>query len=131
LWAVSPQIPEALRVMERWGFRYKTVAFVWEKHHANGEFVANLGRWTMGTVEICLLGTRGRPQRVTKNVRQLVVAARREHSRKPDEVRNRIVELMGDVPRVELFCRLRHTGWDAWGNEVSDPEPSLFDEVTS
>jgi N6-adenosine-specific RNA methylase IME4 len=128
LWVVSPLLDEAFEVIKAWGFKYKTVAFVWSKRHASGVPVKNLGRWTMGNVEMCLLATKGHPQRVSKNVRQLVEDYRAEHSRKPDEVRRRIVELMGDVPRIELFARdkgdkdlwnrNRLDGWDAWGNEV-------------
>jgi len=118
LWAVSPQLPEALQVMKDWGFKYVTVAVCWSKNHKSGKKVKNLGRWTMGNVEVCLLGRKGRPQRLVKNVRQLVEAERTRHSQKPAEVRNRIVELMGDIPRIELFAREKTEGWDVWGNEV-------------
>lgn len=115
LWAVSPQIPEAIDVMKSWGFKFKTLAFCWSKTRANGKLVINLGRWTMGNVELCLLGVKGHPKRQVKNIKQLVVAERTLHSKKPDEVRNRIVELMGDVPRIELFARQKALGWDVWG----------------
>ena len=128
IWAVSPLLPEAFEVIEAWGFKYKTVAFVWSKKTINGNKVANMGRWTMGNVEVCLLATKGSPKRASKNVRQLVEDLRAEHSRKPDQVRNRIVELMGDIPRIELFARdhglknlwgeNRLDGWDKFGNEV-------------
>jgi len=128
LWAVSPLLPEAISVMEAWGFKYKTIAFCWSKIESGGAWVSNMGRWTMGNIELCLLGTRGQPQRITENVKQLVVSLRTEHSKKPDEVRNRIVRLMGDLPRIELFARgnrtkdlfryNRYDGWDCWGNEV-------------
>ena len=130
MWAVSPLLPEAFEVIKAWGFKYKTIAFVWSKKHKSGEPVANLGRWTMGNVELCLLATKGKPQRVTKNVKQLVEDFRAEHSRKPDSVRERIVELMGDIPRVELFAREDNQptltgekifdGWDVFGDEVKD-----------
>lgn len=118
LWAVSPQLPEAFDVIKAWGFKYKTVAFCWSKKTVNGAEVANLGRWTMGNVELCLLATKGHPQRVVKNVRQLIIAERTRHSEKPQEVRDRIVTLMGDVPRLELFARTKSEGWNVWGNEV-------------
>lgn len=130
LWAVSPLLPEALQVMTAWGFRYKTVAFVWSKKHKDGTPVSNLGRWTMGNVEVCLLGTRGSPKRIRNDVKQLVEDYRAEHSRKPDSVRERIVDLMGDTPRIELFARddgsrnlfgeNRLDGWDVFGNEVAN-----------
>ena len=117
LWAVSPQLPEAMRVIQAWGFKFKTVAFVWSKKTTTGLNVTNLGKWTMGNVEMCLLATRGHPQRQVKNIRQLVEATRTKHSRKPSEVRDRITMLMGCVPRIELFARgMKDDGWDRWGN---------------
>jgi len=118
LWATSPLLPEAFEVMKAWGFKYVTVAFVWSKHHKSGKKVKNLGRWTMGNVEVCLLGRKGKPQRIVKNIRQLVEAERTTHSKKPEEVSKRIVDLMGDLPRIELFARNKTPGWDVWGNEV-------------
>jgi len=128
MWAVSPLLPEAFEVLKSWGFKYKTVAFVWNKQTVNGKEVANMGRWTMGNVEMCLLATKGKPQRVVKNIRQLVSDTRTFHSAKPPIVRERIVELMGDQPRIELFARKNDQddlwgnntfdGWDVWGNEV-------------
>lgn len=128
LWAVSPLLPEAFEVMEAWGFKFKTLAFVWNKQTVNGIDVSNMGRWTMGNVELCLLATKGKPHRVSMNVKQLVTDLRTTHSKKPDAVRERIVELMGDIPRIELFARdqgdkdlwggNRMDGWDTWGNEV-------------
>lgn len=119
LWAQSPLLPEAFEVITAWVFKFKTVAFVWSKTTTTGKWVYNLGRWTMGNVELCLLATKGRPQRIERNVKQLVVAERGRHSQKPDEVRQKIVTLMGDVPRIELFARERPEGWEAWGNEVA------------
>lgn len=120
LWAVSPQLPEALQVMKAWGFKYTTVAFCWSKRTTNGKEVSNLGRWTMGNIELCLLGVKGRPNklRLDKSVKQLVIAERTKHSKKPDEVRKRIVQLFGDLPRIELFAREKTEGWDIWGNEL-------------
>jgi len=70
--------------------------------------------------ELCLLGKIGQPQRISKEVKQIVIAPRSKHSEKPKEVRNRIVKLMGDLPRIELFAREKTDGWDSWGNEVFD-----------
>lgn len=118
LWATSPLLQEAINTIVSWGFRYKTIAFCWNKQSKRGKWISNMGRWTMGNVEICLLAVKGSPKRVVKNVKQLVIAERKRHSEKPDEVRKRIVELMGDIPRVELFARQKTEGWDVWGNEV-------------
>lgn len=101
-----------------WGFKYKTMAFCWNKQSKNGKWISNMGRWTMGNVEICLLGVKGKPKRIVKNIKQLVIAERKRHSEKPTEVRNRIIALMGDLPRIELFARQKTEGWDVWGNEV-------------
>ena len=120
LWAVSPLLPEAFDVITAWGFKYKTVAFCWIKE-SNGLFsntVKNLGRWTMGGMELCLLGTKGKPQRISKNVCQLVFEQRERHSQKPKEVHRRIVNLMGDIPRIELFARQKTDSWDVWSNEI-------------
>lgn len=120
LWAVSPQLPEAIQVMKAWGFKYTTVAFCWSKKTKNGKEVSNLGRWTMGNIELCLLGVKGKPNklRLDKSVKQLVIAERTKHSKKPEEVRNRIVQLFGDIPRIELFARHKPKGWDVWGDEI-------------
>jgi N6-adenosine-specific RNA methylase IME4 len=67
---------------------------------------------------MCLLATKGKPKRISKSVKQLVVDNRREHSRKPDCVRDRIVELCGDLPRIELFARTRCKGWDSFGDQL-------------
>jgi N6-adenosine-specific RNA methylase IME4 len=117
MWVPSPLLPDGLDVMKSWGFKFKTIAFVWSKRSVHGKEIANMGRWTMGNVEIVLLGTRGKPQRVIKNVRQLVTAERTKHSRKPEEVRTRIENLFGDRRRIELFARGDVSGWDAFGNE--------------
>ena len=117
MWVTSPMLPDGLAVMKAWGFKYVTVAFCWVKHLASGKDAVNLGRWTMGGCEICLLGRRGKIQRVAKNIRQIVRSVRGRHSEKPAEVRMRIEQLFGDVPRIELFARGSVEGWDQWGNE--------------
>ena len=118
LWVVNPLLPEAFEVIKAWGFKYKTLAFCWNKEtRLFNKTVFNLGRWTMGSVELCLLATRGHPKRKAKNVKQMVFEMRGRHSQKPAEVRHRIVELMGDIPRIELFARQKIDGWDVWGND--------------
>ena len=76
------------------------------------------GFWTRANAEICLLATKGSPKRQAKNVQQIIAEPRREHSRNPDITRDRIVQLLGDLPRVELFARQTPIGWDVWGNQV-------------
>ena len=119
LWVVHSKLPTALQVMESWGFRYSTVAFEWFKQTSTGKPVCFMGAWTCGgAIELCLLGRKGSVPRIAKNVHKLIIAPRQEHSRKPDEVRERIVTLIGDLPRIELFARQKVKGWDCWGNEV-------------
>ena len=120
LWATLPMLREALGVIEAWGFKYKTTAFVWVKLNRkdNGIFWG-LGYWTRSNVEICLLALKGKPRRMATNIHQVIISHVEEHSKKPDETRRRIEALMGDVPRIELFARQSPPGWDVWGNEVN------------
>jgi site-specific DNA-methyltransferase (adenine-specific) len=124
LWATYPVIREALQVIEAWGFTYKSIAFQWLKIYPSGKPFFGLGRWTRGNTEPCLLATRGKPHRVANDVSQvvltdeLIVAPLGKHSAKPPETRDRIVKLMGDVPRLEMFARDRVPGWTPWGNQV-------------
>ena len=121
LWATYPMLQEAFKVIDAWGFTYKSIAFQWIKqnHSGNGYFFG-LGRWTRGNTEPCLLATKGKPKRISPSDSQLVFSPLRRHSQKPDEVRDRIVDLMGDLPRIELFARDDSPGWDAWGNEIKN-----------
>ena len=119
LWCTFPKLPEALKLIKAWGFTFKTVAFVWLKQNKSGNgFFLGLGWWTRSNAEICLLAVKGKPQRKSASVRQLVFAPIEQHSKKPDIVRDRILELMGNLPRIELFARQTAPGWDVWGNEV-------------
>ena len=118
LWITDPSLPQALEVIEAWGFVYKTVAFTWAKTTKDGAgFPIGCGYWTRANPEQCLLATRGRPQRLSRAVPQLILAPRREHSRKPDEVYERI-EVLVAGPYLELFARDQRIGWDSWGNEA-------------
>ena len=101
MWATSPLLPRAFEVMAAWGFAYKSVAFTWAKQNKRSpSFFVGLGYWTRANCEYCLLGTRGAPKRLARDVRQLIVAPRREHSRKPDDTYQRIERLLGGtLPR--------------------------------
>lgn len=117
MWTQDAHLQNALDIGASWGFTYKTIGFVWDKQNFG------MGYWTRKGAEICLLFTKGHPKRISGGVRQFISSKVREHSRKPDEVRERIVQLMGDIPRIELFAREKVDGWDCWGNEVeSDVE---------
>ena len=119
LWVTFPLLIDGLKTMEHWGFTYKTCGFNWVKKNKKADsWFMGLGYWTRSNSEVCLIGTKGRPQRVSKSVSQICDARIMQHSKKPDEIRERIVELCGDVPRIELFARQRAEGWDALGNEI-------------
>jgi len=118
LWVVDTQIFDALAVIGAWGFKYKTIAFTWVKKTVTGKDHFGVGQWTRKNPELCLLATKGNPKRLSASVRQLQYHRVREHSQKPDEIRDAIVQLMGNLPRIELFARQKVEGWDCWGNEV-------------
>lgn len=127
MWATYPMLREALQVIEAWGFKYKSIAFQWVKlNKKNGMPFYGLGRWTRGNTEPCLLATKGKPKRISNSVFQLIHEPITRHSAKPPIVRNKIIELVGELPRIELFARkesglFEHSdwkGWDVWGNEV-------------
>ena len=127
LWATDPLLPEALNLIKEWGFKYKTIAFNWVKLNPKAphfgwhkqDFFTGMGYWTRANPELCLLATKGKPTRKRADIRRLVISPRREHSRKPDLVAERIVNLMGDIPRIELFARQPREGWTVWGNETN------------
>ncbi|MCI8285984.1 MAG: DNA methyltransferase [Firmicutes bacterium] len=119
MWATYPMLKEALQVIEAWEFTYKSIAFQWIKQNKSGNgYFFGLGRWTRGNTEPCLIAVKGKPKRISASVGQLVFSPLRKHSQKPDEVRDKIIELVGDLPRIELFAREKTPDWDAWGNEV-------------
>lgn len=120
LWATFPQLPEALRLIRTWGFRYKTVAFVWLKRNRKSpSWFYGMGYWTRSNAEICLLAIKGKPKRQSAGVHQFIISPIEQHSKKPDEARDKILALMGNLPRVELFARQKTPDWDAWGNEIA------------
>jgi len=125
MWISWPMLPDALRLIEAWGFTYKTCAFDWMKAHAgqiemfrdDGAPLMGMGYWTRANTEPCLLATRGKPKRLNADVRQGILEPRREHSRKPDCVRGRIERLVAG-PYLELFARTKREGWTVWGNQT-------------
>jgi len=130
LWVTFPHLPDGLEVIRAWGFQFKTVGFSWLKTNAkSGSPFMGMGFWTRANQEICLLATRGKPKRVSKSVKQVIISPIGRHSEKPAEVRDRIVELMGDVPRIELFARKHADGWDSWGDEIRS-DIDLFAHTT-
>ena len=119
LWVTHPQLEVGFEILKSWGFKYKTVAFCWVKQNRKSESLFwGMGSMTRANSEICLLATRGKPKRINAGVHSVLISPVRRHSEKPDEVRTRIVELLGDLPRIELFARKQTPGWDVWGDEV-------------
>ena len=119
MWVVDSHLDVGIDLMRAWGFRYKTRAFVWVKTQKGDPTKPKMGMglWTRKESELCIMGTRGKPPRLSKGVRQVVMEPRRESSRKPDCVRGRVEALVGG-PYLELFARTRWPGWTSWGNEV-------------
>ena len=119
LWVTFPMLETGLETIRQWGFKYKTCAFNWVKRNKRSDkWFWGLGYWTRANSEICLLATKGNPKRINNSVHQVCDARIQEHSHKPEEIRDRIVKLCGDIPRIELFARQSVEGWDCWGNEV-------------
>lgn len=122
IWTTDYHLQKCLEVINAWGFKYKTVGFAWLKRTKNGNPVTFSGAYTCKSgIELCLLATKGKKAHklVTQhNIKALVDAPREAHSKKPDVVRDRIVELCGDISRIELFARKKYSGWDCWGNEI-------------
>ena len=121
LWTTDAHLDVAIRLGELAGFTYRTIGFIWNKKTVKGNQVCFMGRWTMKGSEICLLFSKGKAHSKhlkARNVRQLVEAERREHSRKPDEVRDRIALMFPEARKIELFARTTTPGWDVHGNET-------------
>ena len=119
MWTTIPLLKDCFSVMNAWGFEYKTIAFVWIKLNRKSDSLFwGMGHWTRANAELCMLATKGHPKRKSAGVHQVILSHIEEHSKKPDEARERIIQLVGDLPRVELFARQKTDGWDVWGNEV-------------
>lgn len=116
-----PKLNECFDVIKAWGFEYKTVAFTWVKRNKKSpSWFWGMGRWTRANGELCLMATKGKPKRISASVSQIIDTPIEAHSKKPDIVRTKIVELLGDLPRLELFAREKKEGWDVWGNEIEN-----------
>jgi N6-adenosine-specific RNA methylase IME4 len=120
MWVIDSRIPIMPAIMKAWGFEFVSVGFVWVKKAKTTNGVnATWSSYTRKACEFCYIGKRGNYMVRKKNVDQLIIDPKREHSRKPDIVRDRIVEMVGDVPRLELFARETVPGWKQWGNEIT------------
>jgi len=133
LWTTYPMLIESLTLIKAWGFMYKSIGFQWLKlNKKNGKPFYGLGRWTRGNTEPCLIAVKGKPSRQSSGVFQLIQEPIAGHSKKPDCTRDKIVQLMGDLPRIELFARSKTPGWDCVGNEIDgkDIRQALDDIIT-
>ena len=130
LWATMPCLPDALEVIKAWSFTYKTCGFTWIKKNKKADSLFwGCGFWTRSNSEIRLIATKEKPQRLSRAVHQVVLSKIEGHSKKPDEVRDRIVKLCGDVPRVELFARQKIDGWSAWGDELNPTIENILIDI--
>lgn len=129
LWIPWSMLFDAKIVMDAWGFQYKTIGFNWIKMNkiSTDTVFWGMGSHTRNGSEPCLLGVKGKPKRISKSVHQVIHHPVMEHSRKPPIVRDKIVELYGDIPRVELFARERCAGWLSVGNALDNLD--IFDSL--
>ena len=119
LWVTMPKLNECFDLIKAWGFEYKTCAFTWiKKNKVSNSWFMGMGRWTRANSELCLLATKGSPKRINAGVHSIIDTPIEQHSKKPDITRDRIIYLVGDLPRIELFARQKTNGWDVWGNEI-------------
>jgi N6-adenosine-specific RNA methylase IME4 len=119
LWVTMPKMNEVFDLMSAWGFHYKTVAFTWiKKNKVSDSLFWGMGNYTRANAELCLLATKGKIERVNRGIHSVVYSKIEKHSKKPPEVRNRIVSLFGNLPRIELFATERVDGWDSIGNAI-------------
>jgi len=127
MWVTFPKLKEGLSVLRSWGFRFKTVAFVWVKYNlrVNTLFMGG-GYYTRANCEVCFLGVKGNLPRVSRSVHSVIMSRRQRHSRKPGVTRKRIVKLYGDVPRIELFATQRSPGWASTGYDVDGKDIRTF-----
>jgi N6-adenosine-specific RNA methylase IME4 len=125
LWVPNALLKEGLQVMEAWGFEYKT-NIIWHKVRKDGgPDGRGVGFYFRNTTEILLFGVKGKlrtlkPGRTQVNI---IKSRKQEHSRKPDEQYD-IIESCSPGPYLELFSRGSRKGWDVWGNQSDDYEPT-------
>lgn len=121
MWGTYPLLMDMMEVGNAWGFTYKTIAFQWVKRYKNGKPFIGGGHWTRSNSEGCFLFIKGKTKylpRARRDISQIVETVPTRHSAKPPIVRENIVKLLGNLPRVELFARDRAEGWEAWGDEL-------------
>lgn len=122
MWACWPKLYDSLKVIEAWGFEYKTIAWVWVKLNSNSMgFFTGMGYYTRANSEPCFLATKGKPLRVAdKGIQSLICSPIQEHSRKPADQYRKIEALYPNMRYLEMFARRSRPGWDVFGNEVAN-----------
>jgi N6-adenosine-specific RNA methylase IME4 len=130
MWCTNPLFPEQIKVMEKWGYTYKTIGFTWVKLNKKTPtpFIG-LGYYSRSNCEYLIIGTKGKVGRPkNKSISSVVMSPIREHSRKPDIIR-KYIEAMYDGPYIELFARTKIDGWECWGNQTDlfQQSKTLFD----
>ncbi len=119
LWVTFPRLEEGLRLIKNWGFKYCGLGFVWIKENKKSNSLFwGMGYYTRQNAEVCLIGRKGKLKPLVHNIHSIVNSKIREHSRKPDIIRKHIVDICGDLQRIELFAREKTQGWDVWGDEA-------------
>ena len=117
IWVTFPNLQEGLDVIKAWGFTYKTLGFSWLKlNKKNGKLFFGIGHYTKSNCEVCLIGVKGKPKIIDDTISSAIISPRQEHSKKPNIIRDKIVQLCGDLPRIELFARQKIPKWDCWGD---------------
>ncbi len=121
MWCIDSRIPKIAELMKSWGFNYKCVGFVWGKKAKTTEgFNGGFSSYTKRDCEFCFIGTRGKYLNLKRSVNQILLEPKDAHSKKPNEIKDRILDLCGDLPRLEMFARSSTEGWDVFGNEVDN-----------
>jgi site-specific DNA-methyltransferase (adenine-specific) len=120
MWTTGPFLQDSFRVIDAWGFDYKTIAFGWIKTNKDGTVFIGIGNYFRSNVELCLfgIGKNGNGIPSLKRHVNALIHKRMRHSKKPEIVKNLIVETFGDLPRIELFARGTSLGWSGWGFEA-------------
>lgn len=121
IWVTFPRLEQGLETIRAWGFEYYGLGFNWVKLSKNGRPSWGMGYYTRQNPEVCLIGVKDKRHRIkplVRNVLSVVHSRREEHSKKPGQIREMIVDVCGNIPRIELFARQQVEGWDCWGNEV-------------
>ena len=119
MWYVGAMPQDAIDLVNSWGFTLKNMnGFVWRKLTVKLLDFFGMGFWTRAGSESAIIATRGKPKPASRSVRAVHSCVAGKHSQKPDKFRKLAVELCGDVPRLEMFAREAHEGWDVFGNEA-------------